>query len=194
MEDEALIRAQQRNANLAKAREARAAKRESRIREEVPVNRAREGDVSREPMRDFVYTPEEDDDRLKIEPDEIPEGMSYQWVTSAIFGQPQPQRLARFQKQGWTPVPASRHDGKFMPKGYQGHIEVDGLMLHERPAEYTRQARLHEARKARDQIAIKELQLAGGDIPGVSLDTRHASALRTNKINRGFERIAVPEE
>lgn len=187
-----------RRENMAKARAAKELKARNR---DTPVveNRAREAAVEREPMRDtrwdsFQYAPTEDDDRLKILPEEIPDGMSYQWITAKIFGQDQPQNLARFQKQGWIPVPASRHDGKFAPKGYQGYCEVDGLILHERPMEFTRRAREHEFQKARGQVQIRERQLAGGDIPGVGFDTQHPSALRANVIKKGFERITVPEE
>jgi len=160
------------------------------------VSRSREVSVERPPMREeaFVYKPEEDDDRLYVPRDIIPPGMDYQWVTCKIYGRPEPQRLARFQRQGWSPVPADRHEGLYMPRGYTGPIEIDGLMLHERPMEYTRQARLHEAKKARNQIAIKEAQLKGGDLPNVTLDSRHQTAVASNRIRSSFERLTIPED
>jgi len=170
----------------------------SRARQ-VPIqaeNRVRDVPVERPPLREepYVYKPEEDEDRLSFDRSIIPDGQDYQWITASIYGQPQPSRLARFQRQGWSPVPSERHDGLFMPRGYKGHIEVDGLILHERPAEYTRQARIYEAKKARNQVAIKEAQFRGGDIPGVTLDTQHKSALGFNKIQSSFERLSIPEE
>lgn len=155
----------------------------------------------REPMREalredenFSYRPDDENDRLGIPKHMIPEGQDYLWVTASIYGQPQPQRLARFQKQGWTPVPASRHDGMFMPKGYQGYIEIDGLILHERSKKISDMARAHEIKKARAQIRAKEIQLMGGAIDGVTLDTQHPSAIRSNRINKTYEKIEIPDE
>lgn len=155
---------------------------------------------TREPMReamhdeDFVYRPDDENDRLKIAKELIPDGQDYLWVTGSIYGQPQPQRLARFQRQGWCPVHASRHDGMFMPKGWDGYIEVDGLILHERSKKISDMAKAHELRKARGQIRAKEQQLIGGSMDGVTLDSQHQSALRSNKINKSYERIDIPEE
>lgn len=174
---------------------------------EPPVKRkrgrprkVRVDDPPREPVReamrddDFVYRPDDENDRLKIAPELIPDGMEYLWVTGSIYGQPQPQRLARFQRQGWCPVPASRHDGLFMPKGYQGYIEVDGLMLHERSKKISDMARSYELKRARGQIQAKEAQLRGGEISGIAFDTQHPSALRSNKVNKSYERIEIPDE
>lgn len=155
----------------------------------------------REPLREairdddtaFTYKPEEEGSRLGIAKEHIPDGMEYLWVTASVYGQPQPQRLARFQRQGWAPVPASRHDGMFMPKGWQGYIEVDGLILHERSKKICDMARAHERKKAIQQRQTKEAQLLGGDV-GSTLDSRHPSALRNNKINRTYERLEIPEE
>jgi hypothetical protein len=155
----------------------------------------------REPIREvmredqeFAYQPEDEDDRLKVPKDVIPDGMEYLWVTGSIYGQPQTQRLARFQRQGWVPVPASRHDGMFMPRGHKGYIEVDGLILHERSKKISDMARAHERKKALGQIRAKEAQLMGGDLGGVSLDTQHPTALRTNKISKTYEKVEIPED
>ena len=142
---------------------------------------------------DFVYEVDEDEDRLKVPPHFIPDGMSYQWVTDSIFNAPQPQRRARFERKGWMPVPAERHDGVWMPKGYKGEINVDGLVLMERPAEYTKKALDHDKKKAREQVWIKEQQLRGGDV-GTTLDSQHQSALRTNKISKSYEPLRIPDE
>lgn len=154
----------------------------------------------REPMRDamredenYVYRPDDENDRLRVPAELIPDGMEYLWVTSTIYGQPQPQRLARFQRQGWVPVPASRHDGLFMPKGWTGSIEVDGLMLHERSKKISDMARAAERRKARSQIQAKEAQLLGGAIDGVTMDTQHPSAIRSNRISKSYEKIEIPD-
>lgn len=54
----------------------------------------------------------------------VPFGRSYQWWHLVHD---------RFHfSSGWAPVPASRHDGLFMPAGHVGDIEVNGLGLFEK--------------------------------------------------------------
>lgn len=147
---------------------------------------------------DFVYKVDEDEDRLNgpINSGEaqIPHGFTYQWVTDSIFGMAQPQRRTRFERKGWMPVPADRHDGVWTPKGFVGEINVDGLVLMERPKEYTEMAHAHDKRKAREQVFIKEQQLRGGDV-GTSLDSHHRSALNSNRISKSYEPLLqVPDE
>lgn len=141
----------------------------------------------------FEYVIDEDDDRLKVPAHMIPDGMSYQWITDSIFGQLQPQRRARFERKGWVPVPAKRHDGLFMPKGYDGEINIDGLVLMERPKEYTQMARDHDKKKAREQVWAKEAQLRGGDV-GTTLDGHHQSAVKSNRISKSYEPIRVADD
>lgn len=143
--------------------------------------------------------PDEDEtpDRLRISRDRIPEGMDAQWVTDSILGQPQPQRRALFERKGWTPVHQDdfdgRFDGEFMPTGAQGEIKVDGAVLMMRPLELSLRAKAADLRAAREQVSIKEQTLKGGDL-GTSLDSQHHTALRSNKITKTIERIAIPEE
>lgn len=167
-------------------------------------NKPRDEAAPKKPIRansrlpdDFVYRIDEDDDRLngpfKSGEAFVPDGMSYQWVTDTIFGQQQAQRRARFERKGWMPVPAERHDGVWMPKGYQGEINMEGSVLMERPAEYTKMASDHDKRKAREQVWIKEQQLRGGDV-GTTLDSQHKSAIASNKIKKTYEAYTVPDE
>jgi hypothetical protein len=135
---------------------------------------------------------EEESDMLHIPPEIIPDGMRYNWKTISILGQQQTRRFGRFQATGWEPVPASRHPGLFTPKGYEGEIEYDGLVLMEKPEELCRQTEAREYRKARQQVQAKEQQLRGGDV-GTTLDSRHKSALQSNKINKSYEKIDIPE-
>jgi len=143
---------------------------------------------------DFTDNP----DRLHIPRNEIPEGMDLQWVTDSVFGQPQPERRATFEKRGWTPVHQEdfdgRFDGRFMPKGKDGEIKMDGSVLMARPLELSLKAKRADRRAALEQVAVKEQGLISGDIKGVALDTQHTTALRSNKINKSFERISIPEE
>jgi hypothetical protein len=139
----------------------------------------------------------ESPDRLHIDPRLIPPGMAAQWVTDSIYGQPQPQHRAGFEKRGWTPVHQEdfdgQFDGMFMPKGADGEIKLDGLVLMMRPKEMNDRAKRAERRAAREQVAIKEQALRGGDV-NVTLDGQHPSAVGSNKLNKSYERIAIPED
>lgn len=135
-------------------------------------------------------------DRLKVPADMVPEGMSLQWVTTTVYGQPQPQRRATFERKGWTPVHQDdfdgQFDGMFMPKGAPGEITVEGLVLMARPKEFTEKATKLEKRAANEQVMIKENSLRGGDI-NTRLDSQHESALRSNRINKTVERLDIPD-
>lgn len=136
---------------------------------------------------------EEETDMLYVPPEVIPDGMRYNWKTLSVYGQQQNRRFGRFQTTGWEPVPASRHPGLFTPKDYEGFIEYDGLVLMEKPEELCRQTEAREFLKARGQVQTKEQQLRGGDIRGVGFDTQHQSALKSNKINKSYERFEPQE-
>lgn len=135
-------------------------------------------------------------DRLRINPDLIPSGMSAMWVTDTVLGQGVPQHRSEFERKGWTPVHQDDFEGQFngmfMPKGADGEINVEGLVLMMRPKEMTAKAEKADKRKAYEQVAIKEQALTGGDMP-ISLDPRHRSATDTNRIRRSVERIEIPD-
>lgn len=140
---------------------------------------------------------EETPDRFRIDPSILPEGMSFQWVTDSVYGQPQPQHRADFEKKGWTPVHQTDFDGQFngmfMPRDRDGEILMDGMVLMARPQELTDKARRKDRRKAMEQVLIKENSLRAGDMP-VTLDAAHPTAVRFNNISKSIERIEIPEE
>lgn len=136
-------------------------------------------------------------DMLRISKEEFPDGMDMKWVTETVYGQPFPQRLADAERAGWRTVDASDFDGRFRGRwntGANGTITKDGLVLVARPMEISNVARKKQERMAREQVSIKERALLGGDLPGVSLDSRHKSAIGQNKINRSIERIDIPKD
>ena len=70
--------------------------------------------------------------------------------------------LVELARNGWEAVPLSRHP-EMMPKGWSGKtIEVEGLVLMERPAVLTEADRAEEARLAREAVYTKEQQLRSG--------------------------------
>lgn len=140
---------------------------------------------------------EDSPDQLRIAPHLVPDGISLQWVTESVLGKPMPERLAAFERKGWTVVHNDDFDGQldglFDKKGAQAPIRKDGMVLVARPKELTAKARRRDHMAALEKVKIKEQALRGGDI-GATLDAQHPNALGFNKINKSIERITVPED
>lgn len=64
-------------------------------------------------------------DPFFVPPEIIPQGRAYQWMHIV--------HDKAWICNGWAAVSASRHDGYFMPAGFVGDIEVNGLGLFEKP-------------------------------------------------------------
>ena len=140
---------------------------------------------------------EENPDKQHIPAHLIPEGMDFRWVTDSVLGQPFAAHRSAAEKGGWTPVHPEdfdgRFDGVFTPKGHQGEIRMEGQCLMARPLHLSLQAKKRDRRAALEQVAIKEQAVTGGDI-NTTLDSRHESALRSNRIKKSVERIQIPED
>ena len=136
-------------------------------------------------------------DELKIAKDQLPEGMTLQWVTESVYGQLMPQHTQRFTNSGWTEVHQEDFDGAyegwFMAKNEQGPIRKDGLILMAKPTPLVEKSKQRDLRAAREQVAIKEQALHGGDMPGV-MGADHPSARRFNHISREMGRVVTPSE
>ncbi|HEY6861681.1 MAG TPA: hypothetical protein VI358_18090 [Pseudolabrys sp.] len=125
-------------------------------REGNPVSRQRDNTI------DQFYVPE----HLK-EP-----GWDYQWNVKSVLGQESMKDIIRDAENGWTAVPSDRQgfDGRFMPKGWKGAIERDGLVLCERPMALTEEARREDRHNAnamrqqnRDRFGLPELPVGFED-------------------------------
>ena len=123
-----------------------------------------------------------------------PTGMRYEWKTYSVLGQQQARRFGRFQSRGWEPVPATRHPGRYHPVDYQGFIEYDGLVLCERSEQMCQMVEEREFQKATGQVKGKEAQIFGGDIEGVTFDTKHRSARRVSGVKKSYEPFVVPKD
>lgn len=111
-------------------------------------------------------------DPYHVPPNEIPDGWTYQWnpvsVTNNTEITIEMQNL--MYANGWRPVPADRHPGRWTKPGSTGDIVVSGLRLEERPEELTLEA------------------LAEGEIKAKQQVRDQAESLRlTEKLPRGFE-------
>jgi hypothetical protein len=104
--------------------------------------------------------PEGGADRDKFWAPEPPDGWDYQWKMRTIYNQENPAYQVELIRNGWEPVPLTRHP-EMMPKGWSGKtIEIEGLVLMERPKVLTDEARARESRAAFEAVRTKEQQLS----------------------------------
>lgn len=131
---------------------------------------------TREPMREpnrsgnvvvgrdgeiLTRTNDDSQDPLNVPVELIPEGWDYQWNTVTVYGNADIalRHSNRMYANGWRPVPASRHPGRWTAMGHKGDILVEGLRLEERPRVMTEDARAADERKARRQISDRNESL-----------------------------------
>lgn len=149
-----------------------------------------------------------DEDRFNLQTMGIhaPEGWTYEWKTKTIKNWEWIDHQVELYQNGWTPVPAERHDGRIMPPGHAGNIERGGMILMERPSKLTAMARRVEKAKA-DEPVRDSRQMAGlmaRSLPGVSAESmdfghdaaRQASGVRINReprVNDGKYTYTVDE-
>lgn len=119
-----------------------------------------------------------------------PDGWTYEWKVKTIYNWEHMQHQVNLARNGWEPVPADRHDGLYMPKGYKGNIEYGGQVLMERDARLTAQARQLERRSANRQL-MDSKNLAAGVKSGIT-DFDHPEAQRRSGVKS--ERMPVLNE
>lgn len=59
----------------------------------------------------------------------VPDNTTYEWKRKTVKNWEWDDQERAYAANGWTPVPASRHNGAVMPKGYDGPIEIPGFVL-----------------------------------------------------------------
>ena len=122
-------------------------------------------------------------DRFHVPPEMIPDGWSYEWKSQTILGKENTAHMMHMQENGWTPVPASRHTGYFMPEGYEGPILRDDQILMERPKELTQEAREEDIAAARNLVNSRYQQL-GQQLPS-GFSGNHAGV--RPRVNHSYE-------
>lgn len=115
----------------------------------------RESEVQMRPPKGGIV--EDRGDKFHIDPDIIPDGMTYQWEALTVLGKENRPGMVRAMRNEWTPVPAERHpeiggDPQAAGSAYEGAIVLEGLILMERPIEVTNYVRHVEKQKADEQI------------------------------------------
>jgi hypothetical protein len=97
-------------------------------------------------------------DPFFVEPELIPQGRSYQWMHLV-------HDKFHYEHGGWASVPASRHDGYFMPAGHVGDIEVNGLGLFEKPKFEVERDQAEHVAKAK-KLVTDWVDKTGGQFSG----------------------------
>lgn len=93
---------------------------------------------------------------------QAPVGWTYEWKVRTVMNEEMSSYIVELARNGWEAVPLSRHP-EMMPQGWKGEtIEVEGLVLMERPSVLTEEDRAIEARNAREAVLTKENQLRSG--------------------------------
>lgn len=113
-------------------------------------------------------------DRFEIPESEIPPGWKYQWNTVTVLNRKLEeieQGNLGMHRNGWRPVPASRHPGRWAPPGYEGSIIMDGLRLEERPLQLSEEASAEDTARAKalirdrtDALRMTQRQLPGSEV------------------------------
>lgn len=98
-------------------------------------------------------------DPFFVPPEIIPEGWTYEWKRILTYNQPDDTHMAELARNGWEPVPNSRHPGLFMSADKEGPIVVRDLGLYERSEILTRDAIRMRQERANDPLRTIHAQL-----------------------------------
>ena len=134
-------------------------------------------------------------DPYYIPPGVIPDGWVYQFKRKTVHGMDNPSEQAAMQRGGWTPVPAERHDGFFLPAGVKGEIVIGGLILMERPVELEEEARWEDKQAADAQVNGSRRQFGFAPVASgfEGASTSNNPVVRSNSFaRRGVERVDAP--
>jgi hypothetical protein len=120
-------------------------------------------------------------DPLDVPLNEIPQGWSYQWNPVTVLNKGIEEILQgdlQMYQNGWRPVPASRHPGRWTPVGFDGQIVVQGLRLEERPMSLTLEAKAEDEAHARAQVRDRTdaLRLTQKQLPGARVAAARGQA------------------
>ena len=139
-------------------------------------------------IRGHIGSMDEGPDEFRT-PD-APPGWEYEWKRRTLMGQEDPAYQVQLARTGWDPVPTGRHPEMMPSQGSYPTIERKGMILMQRPAVISDEARAAEARRARNQVRVKEQQLNAA--PDGTMTRDHASV--RPQISKGYEPIPVPKD
>jgi hypothetical protein len=142
----------------------------------------------------YEYVSDDEPDRFRIAPEEIPDGMTYCWIMQEILGQEEPGWWIKRMRTQWHPVEACRYPGRWMPKDYQGVIKVGGLVLCEKPTEFVERDKIKDKRSAAEQVWVRERAMQSGEAvaSNVGFDSTSDKGRKANRVGKTYESIPVP--
>jgi hypothetical protein len=114
--------------------------------------------------------------RFDLDRSKIPPAMTYEWKRVTMFGQTDTENMVNCEANNWTAVPAERHPELSGRRAQVGaDITRGGLILMERPSEYTEESRELEEFAARNQVAtqVQRLGLEGKRAGGKGFKTTY---------------------
>lgn len=158
------------------------------MREEDPRTKAAR---RAEELRGHLGDLDEGTDRFYVDPYSIPDGWTYNWKRFSTYEQQDTANQIKVKRDGWTIVPAGRHPD-MMPQGTDPNdmIMRDGLVLMECPTEIVNERHAIDLKRARQQVAFKEQQLAGA--PEGTMTRDHAKV--RPQIKKSYSAMPVPDE
>lgn len=174
----------------------------ARVPEREPIREASDRTTRRVPLEQRTWDMDVESlaatiNPMHIDQRDIPDGFDLQWVTLTCYGQEFPDHRKHFESGGWEQVHTTDFQGKYADrwtaKDFNGPVTYNGQALYARPKALSIKSRARDLREARQAVQIKEQQLKGGELRNVSLDSGHETAIRSNRINRSIEQIAVPD-
>ena len=106
----------------------------------------------------------------------IPPGMSWQWKRLTYAGKEDITHQMMLARDGaWDPVPHEAWPARLGKMGVEGGpIVIDGMMLMQRPLQYTREAEMESLQAAKSQVSNKfaELGLSDTALPRIKPKSR----------------------
>ena len=97
-------------------------------------------------------------DEFYIDRSIIPDGWEYEYKCNAVTGQENTHHMNDLARQGWRPVPVSRHP-ELMPHGATGAITKKGLTLMEMPKIIVDKLKARQINDARETLRNSDKQL-----------------------------------
>lgn len=91
-------------------------------------------------------------DEFDVPRELVPDGWEYQWNVVSVHNQEVVDQQLQMQANGWRPVPAERHPGRWTATNHKGAIIVKGLRLEERPKSLSDEARAEDYARAKAQV------------------------------------------
>lgn len=157
---------------------------------EDPRERARK---RAEQIREHLGGLDEGTDEFYIPASIIPDGWTYEWKRHTIYNQEDPAYTVQLAREGWEPVPVDRcaRHRSMMPDNWpKMTIERKGMILMERPSEISEQVRRMDLMRARQQVRVKEQQLATTPEGTMTRDDSRVAP----KIKKSYEALPIPED